>query len=262
MEYRDFAVDLAQKAGQIIRTNFTLGMKKEWKENNTPLTETDTAINRMVIEAIEKAYPDHGVLGEEESLERTNTEYLWICDPVDGTIPFSYGLPVSTFSLALVKDGTPILAAVLDPYMDRLFVAEKGQGATLNGKPIMVSSTSSLNQTGLGIEGSAKTHPGVEQLPYLLKQQGAKIFRLNSYIYSGVLVAAGELVGAVYAGKNPWDAVTIQLIVEEAGGKATDLQGKSQRYDGDINGIVATNGHIHDELLDHLAQSEVIATKV
>ncbi|MBI3626632.1 hypothetical protein HY224_01135, partial [Candidatus Uhrbacteria bacterium] len=97
MTHKDFALQLAKEAGQIIRTNFVLGMKKEWKKDNTPVTETDLRINQMVIERINSAWPGHGVLAEEgNKLIEGGSEFVWVCDPIDGTIPFSYGIPVST----------------------------------------------------------------------------------------------------------------------------------------------------------------------
>ena len=102
---RDFAVDLAKQAGAVMRANFSPGMKKEWKEDRSPLTVTDTAINRMVIAAVQKTFPEHSVLGEEESTWKEGDEMVWVCDPVDGTIPFSHGIPLSMFALALVRNG-------------------------------------------------------------------------------------------------------------------------------------------------------------
>src|SRR3990167_6073867 len=145
MSYKDFAINLAYKAGERMRKDFTLGMKKEWKKDKTPVTVTDTVINRMVIDAIEKEYPSHSILGEEEN-KMKESEYVWVCDPIDGTVPFAHGFPIFAFSLALVKNGAPILGVIYDPMLDRLVYAEKGKGAFLNSKPIKVSSFSSFSE--------------------------------------------------------------------------------------------------------------------
>jgi inositol-phosphate phosphatase / L-galactose 1-phosphate phosphatase / histidinol-phosphatase len=113
-DYLYFAIKIAKEAGDIMRAHFSLGMKKEWKEDNSPLTITDTAINELVIQKVKESFPEHGVLGEEASLETTDATHIWVVDPVDGTIPFSHGVPTFAFSLALVVDGVPQLGVVFD----------------------------------------------------------------------------------------------------------------------------------------------------
>src|SRR5690606_7148188 len=110
-EYLAFAKTLATEAGQIMRDHFVLGIDTEWKQDATPLTIADTSINQLVIDQVKQRFPTHGVLGEEASFG-TDREYLWVVDPVDGTMPYSHGIPTSTFSLALVQNGQPIVAAV------------------------------------------------------------------------------------------------------------------------------------------------------
>src|SRR4030042_6237309 len=108
MTHQDFAIAIAKEAGEIIRKNFTLGMKKEWKGDEGPVTETDYRINTILVERVQKELSQYGVLGEEESYNEKAAN-LWVCDPVDGTIAFSHGIPISTFSLALVQGGEPVL---------------------------------------------------------------------------------------------------------------------------------------------------------
>src|SRR5689334_10230705 len=128
----EFAKKIAHEAGDIMLAHFQIGIAKEDKEDGSPVTIADKAINHMVIEAIAKAYPNDAVLGEEESLHNEAGEYLWVCDPIDGTIPFSLGIPVNVFTLALLKDGQPLVSVVYDPYLKRLFSAIKGEGAFCN----------------------------------------------------------------------------------------------------------------------------------
>jgi len=115
--YKDFAVSLAFQAGKIMKQNFVTGMQKEWKEDHTPLTKTDLAINELVLDAVRLNYREHGVLAEEES-NFNGEDFVWVCDPIDGTFPFSHGYPTFTFSLALVKNGKPILGLLFDPRSD------------------------------------------------------------------------------------------------------------------------------------------------
>jgi len=103
--YEQFAKDVAKQAGKIMMENFKLGMHKEWKSDNSPVTETDLRINKLLIEGVKKYFPEHSVLGEEESNFVGDRKMVWVCDPLDGTLPFSHGVPIFTFSLALVDDG-------------------------------------------------------------------------------------------------------------------------------------------------------------
>jgi len=253
MDYKTFAIDLAYKAGEIMRKNFSLGMRKEWKENNTPLTISDTLINKIVIESVKKQFPGHAVVGEEESFLQVS-DYVWLCDPIDGTIPFSHGIPVSTFSLALAHKGVPIFGVVYDPYMDRLFVGEKDKGAYLNNKLINVSSKSTLKNAVLNVEGKSISEQSAFVKNELLKK-GVKIVSLASFAYCGVLVAAGEFSASIFFPDNPWDVAAVKVIVEEAGGKCTDLQGNDQYYDKKTNGFIASNGPVHAELVELIKQS-------
>src|SRR3990167_10128728 len=103
-EYLNFAKELAKEAGEIMSLSFANGTSREWKEDRTPVTEADTKINSLVIERIKAKYPDNGVWGEEES-HNLGVQMTWVCDPVDRTMPFSHGLPISTFALSLARDG-------------------------------------------------------------------------------------------------------------------------------------------------------------
>lgn len=248
--FKTFASEFALKAGKIIKKNFKLGMKKKWKKDNTPVTETDLIINSMIINEIAKEFPGHSVLAEEQSNIKDSSEYVWVCDPVDGTMPFSHGMPLSTFSLALVKNGKVILGVVNDPFSERLFVAEKGKGAFLNNKPIRVSTISSLENAMGDCETFKRAKYNTAKLADCLVTFNDRLTRLNSTIYPSVLVAAGELDFIIFPNTTPWDAASVKIIVEEAGGKVTDIFGNEQKYDRDINGFVASNKVLHNQLID------------
>ena len=256
MTHKDFAISLARKAGGIIRENFLLGMKKEWKADNTPLTATDLRINQMAIDEINREFPGHSVLAEEGSALVENAEYTWVCDPVDGTIPFSHGLPLSTFGLALVKDGQPILGVVYDPFMDRMYFAEKGKGAYLNDKLIHVSTANVLKNTVCGFEGSSSSKYTAVPVMVELFKEGAKPFKIYSFMYVSMMVACGEFVGSYYPWDKAHDGATVKIIVEEAGGKVTDIDGNEQRYDQPIKGCLASNGILHDKFLEVIRRAQ------
>ena len=246
MQPKEFAIDLAQQAGKIIRANFTLGMPKEWKKDNTPLTESDSAINQLVVDGVKKNFPEHGLIAEEGGNFNESAEYVWLCDPIDGTIPFSHGIPVCAFSLALVKNGNPVLGVIYDPFIDRLFFAAKGQGAFMNNQPIRVSNDQDLTKGLVGLSSWSSALYDFVHIFKIVIDQGAKVINCGSIVYSGMLVASGDFLVNLWPGDTPWDIAAIKIIVEEAGGKVTDIFGREQKYNGPITGALITNGQLHD----------------
>lgn len=250
-EFKKFAEDFALRAGKIMKDNFTLGMSKEWKKDTTPVTETDLRINSLLIEEVGLRFPGHSILAEEESNVLDGSEYVWVCDPVDGTIPFSHGMPISTFSLALTRNGESILGVVCDPFQNRLFSAVKGSGAFLNGKSIKVSEKATFD----GVIGCYEMmyfekYNVLDMVEHLIFDEKAKLMVLKSIVYGSSLVAAGEIGFTIFPNHTAHDAAAIKVIVEEAGGKVTDLFGNDQRYDRPTNGFIASNGHLHEKLVE------------
>ncbi len=247
--YLDFAEKIGSEAGSIMRTNFNLNMQKEWKDDHTPVTKTDLDINALVLLEVKKAFPDHSILAEEGDDFDVSHEHVWICDPVDGTHNFSHGIPTATFALALTHKGLPIVSVIYDPFLDRLFSAEKDKGAFLNGKPIHVSESPSLKRSVIGM---GKMSGVRELLPVYegIKVHGARIITGLSIHYMTMLVAAGEFSASFFGGTSAHDMTAGTLLVSEAGGRATDLFGHiPERFDRDMQGQLCTNGFVHDELL-------------
>jgi len=249
-DYLSFAKSLAGKAGGIMLEHFKVGVDIEIKSDRSPVTVADKAISELVINEVKQTYPDHGVLGEEASYNSKNREYLWVCDPIDGTKPYSKGIPTNVFSLALVKSGQPIIAVVNDPYMKRLFTAVKSQGAFCNDQPIHVNSVSKLSDLVIGTSGTGHSE---RMDSYALHEEIVpQLYRhmeLGSSVYEAMMVALGQFGAAVFPGVLAHDAAAASLIVSESGGKATDLAGKQQRYDRPINGAILSNGIVHEKLV-------------
>lgn len=254
MDAKVFALDLAHRAGAIIKKNFMLGMKKEWKIDelhDSPVTKTDVAINRLVVDGVKKEFPSHSILGEEESELSGTGEYVWVCDPIDGTKAFSHAIPTCVFSLALTRRGKSITGVIYDPFMDRMFFAQHGKGATMNGQKISVSSRDTIKNSLFGVCSGWKDAPcDFSPVSAALKRENAEVIDVGSITYMGALVAAGEFGGTMFQGTKPYDTAALKVIVEEAGGKVTDLFGNDQRYDRDIKGHIISNGILHGVLLD------------
>lgn len=255
-DYKTFAIGLAEKASVIMRRNFIVTMEKMEKEDMSLVTKSDIEINRLVIDSIMKRFPTHSILGEEES-HLIESEFVWVCDPIDGTHQFAHGIPLSTFELALTQNGIPILGVVCDPFMKRMFFAQKGQGAFMNNKTIGISQTKKLGRSVVITEMSQRFLYNIDSLLPELSKKGSKTFKLGCFSYGGMLVAGGQFTAAVFGHTSAWDVAGVKIIIEEAGGKCTDFQGNDQRYDQKINGFVASNGLVHDELISLLAKFAV-----
>ncbi len=246
--YLQFAQDLAYKAGDIMRRHLQIGIAAQTKSDGSPVTIADTEIDNLVVETIKSTYPEHAVLSEEGDISPTPAEYTWVCDPLDGTQPYTFGVPVSLFSIALVKDGMPILGVMYDPYEKRMYHAIKGEGAYLNGEKITVNDQSSLANNHVALPGSAEELLDSGGLLHEAIKQQIKTFTFVCVTAEAALVATGQIVANVYGHNSPWDIAAIKIIVEEAGGKVTSLSGEEQRYDQPIKGAIVSNGRVHDEL--------------
>ncbi len=241
----DYLVALALEAGKIMKQNYGLGMERQWKADESPVTVTDKTINQLVIDRIKRDFPQVHVRGEEGSGEASRSPLLILTDPVDGTVAFSTGIPAFTFVISLVNDGVPILACIYDPMQDRVYTATKGGGAYLNNTPIHVSTRREIKRSFVNVvmwKGC-----GYEMVPVLsnLIEKGANTMVPLSIAYWAALVAAGELDATIFPSPYAWETAAIKLLVEEAGGKVTDLYGEDQRYDGTIRGHIASNGYLH-----------------
>lgn len=245
-DHLNFAQSIAKDAGKIMLRYFQIGVSYESKSDSSPVTLADKEINQHVINKITERYPTHSIIGEEDSLLQTSSEYSWVCDPLDGTRPFTYGIPINVFSLALTHQGIPILGVVYDPYMDRMYYAEKNKGAYLNNQKIRVNYQENLNKQHVGLSGQSNKLVNIITVANQININNGRIFILGSTVYDGIMVAAGQFIASIFTGKTAHDIAALKIIVEEAGGKVTDLSGNEQRYDQEINGAIISNNVIHN----------------
>lgn len=252
-KYLDFAVSIAKHAGEVMKKYFdSKSFGESYKFDDTIVTKADNEINDFLVEMVKKNYPNHSVDGEENGFGETN--FVWVCDPVDGTAMYARHLPVSVFSLALVIDGVSTIGVIYDPFTDSLYTAIKGENAYLNGKEIHVSNIMLEDKRSVS---HYDMWPSSEYNLYdAIKELGKKTYfvGIGSIIRAGSLVAEGNFTLAIFprtTHKN-CDIAALKVIVEAAGGKVTDLFGNEQRYDKSINGAVISNGIIHDEVINVL----------
>ena len=249
-EYLEFAKNIAKNAGKIMLKYFNQSNGASYKGDKTIVTLADTEINSYLIEKVKEKYPTHSVDGEEEQFG--SSDYVWVCDPVDGTAMYARHIPVAVFSLALVIKGEPIVGVVFDPFTNSLYTAIKGSGAYKNDEKICVNDFEIDDiRTVCNFDYWIKADYDVTKVLNKLRKR-AYFVGLGSVIRAGLCIATGDFSLAIFPGtlhKN-CDIAAVKVIVEEAGGKVTDLFGNEQRYDKSIKGAVISNGKIHREVIE------------
>lgn len=251
----DYLCRLAREAGEVMIRNLRMGTEKLIKEDGTPVTPTDVCINNIILHSILRDYPHIHVMSEEGGHEVLDAEYTLICDPLDGTIPFSHGIAISTFVISLLRDWQPIVAVIYDPFMSRMWWAERTKGAYLNNKRTRVSTHPTLVNSHIAISWWYDSIPGMGSVVQGLMDARVLWSNALSIAYYGGLLASGEQEATIFPERKCWETPAIQLLAEEAGGRATDFSGNPLRYDssGRISGHVISNGLIHDMLLGVIA---------
>ena len=248
--YLEFAKEIAFKAGEIMKKYFYRKDISSYKGDRTIVTLADKEINSYLIKRVKEEYPSHSVDGEEEQFGKS--EYVWVCDPVDGTAMYARNIPVAVFSLALVIKGESKVGVVFDPFTDSLYTAIKGKGAYKNGEKITVNN---YELDDMKTVCHYDLWVGADyNISNVLQELGNKtyIIGLGSIIRACMCVASGDFSLAIFPGtkhKN-CDIAAVKVIVEEAGGTVTDLFGNEQRYDESINGAVISNGKVHNEVIE------------
>ncbi|MEY3208702.1 MAG: hypothetical protein RL064_733 [Bacteroidota bacterium] len=217
---------------------------------NDLVTEADHASEKAIFKVIQDKYPDHFILSEETGEIPQASAIKWIIDPIDGTINFANGIPICCVSIGVEQNGEMIMGAVYNPFMNEMYFAERGKGATLNDKKIAVSDKDDLLRSCL-VTGFPyqylDTENGPLQIFEKLIRKAIPVRRLGSAALDLCWTAAGRFDGFYEHKLQAWDSAAGFLIVEEAGGKVTDLKGEA--YNPYQPGIIATNGKIHDQLL-------------
>ena len=248
-------------AAEILRF-FNNDFKISNKEGvNNLVTEADHASEKAIFEVIKSKFPDHQILAEESGELVQDSTYKWIIDPIDGTVNFAHGIPLNCVSIGIEHNNEMILGCVYNPHMNELFFAEKGKGATLNDKPIHVSTQDKAINACL-VTGFPYTYINMPNGPLEIFERfirkGVPVRRLGSAAIDLCWVAAGRFDGFYEHKLEAWDSAAGYLIVEEAGGKVTDFEGN--KFSPYQHRILATNGKIHEEMLEVIRGGELKST--
>ncbi len=249
------AIDVVLRAGDIHRRHVGGDLGIDKKGVIDLVTKVDLEVERMGRATLAARFPDHAVLAEEfENETGTAARHRWVFDPLDGTVNYAHGLPISCASLALEVDGRPEVGAVFDPTRRELFTAERGAGAWLNGAPLRVSDPVTLLDALLCTGFPYDVHQTVGEVVGLFGAfigRARAVRRLGSAALDLCYVAAGRFDGFWEQRLHPWDLSAASLIVEEAGGTVTRFDGGP--FDTQCGQIVASNGAIHDQMLEVIA---------
>ena len=219
------------------------------------VTEVDLSVERMFRALVADRFPDHQVLAEELGGQASPPPGpCWVFDPIDGTTNFTHGLPIFCASLALEIGGVAEVAAVYDPTRRELFTAERGGGAFLNGRPLHVSTTAALVDAMLVTGFPYDVHSRIEEIVGLFARfvgRGRAVRRLGSAAIDLCYIAAGRMDGFWERDLKPWDIAGGALIVAEAGGRVTNMDGSAFASRG--RDVLATNGLLHEAMLEVIA---------
>jgi histidinol-phosphatase len=245
-----FANELADRADAISTSYFRGSFGVRHKDDGTPVTEADLAVEEALRTAVTGRFPGDAVLGEEHGLEGTGAR-TWVLDPIDGTKNFAAGIQIWGTLIALCLDGEPVVGVASAPALGERYAAARGHGATLNGDPIRVSEEKDLSRALLvwgSLDWAATAHR--EAFRSLAREAGRT--RAFGDFWSHALVARGAAAAMMEEELRIWDWAAVKVVVEEAGGRVTQLDG-SPLSDG--GSVLTTNGVLHDELVARLAGS-------
>ncbi|HQP32427.1 MAG TPA: inositol monophosphatase family protein [Deltaproteobacteria bacterium] len=245
----EFAITLARQTGDYISARSTTDFAVEHKGRIDLVTEVDKAAQERIVSAIERRFPDHGIVAEEGYRKDGGSGYTWIIDPLDGTTNYVHRLPVYAVSLALYRGESPLLGVCYNPAAGELFAAETGKGATRNGTPITVSTTTefvdALVATGFPYRSQNLEKITARFFRVVTRAQGVR--RLGAAALDLCYVACGVFDAFWEEGLAPWDMAAGALILKEAGGRITNLDGSP--FDLARGTVIASNSRLHDDLL-------------
>jgi myo-inositol-1(or 4)-monophosphatase len=252
--FSETAAEIARESGAIIKKYLDQKIGFELKGEFDLVTEADRTSERLIVERLRAHYPSHAIVAEEGGGQQGSSEYRWYVDPLDGTTNFAHGFPAFNVTLGLERAGELIAGVVFDPLRNEMFSAERGAGAHLNGQRIRVSKVptveSSLVATGFP---SRKRHENVNiHFYYQLAMLSHGVRRAGAAALDLAYVACGRLDAFWEFGLNPWDVAAGVLLIEEAGGKCSDMRGAKV----DLRGahLLADNGTVHEEILSLFAE--------
>lgn len=253
--YLETAVEIAREAGALLATYFERRVRFELKGEFDLVTEADRASEKLVVERLRTHFPSHAIVAEEGGGHESSSEYCWYVDPLDGTTNFAHGFPVFNVTLGLQRAGEAVAGVVYDPIRQEMFSAERGAGAYLNGKRIRVSPTRNLGESlsSTGFPSRKRGHDVNIHFYYQVAMASHGVRRTGSAAIDLAYVASGRLDFFWEFGLKPWDMAAGVLLVQEAGGRVSDMHGATHSINSSPH-LLADNGALHEPALAFLAE--------
>jgi len=245
--YRQFITALAEESGDFIRPWFARpDLAVETKSDQTPVTIADRGAEELLRRRIKERFPDHGILGEEFGPERTDAEFVWVLDPIDGTRAFAAATPLFGTLIALLHRGQPVLGAIHQPVLRQLVVGD-GARTTLNGRPVRVRPTPRLEEATLLCSDALAPSVYQDGPAFAALSRRVRQFRTWGDCYGYLLVATGWADIMCDPVMNPWDIAALIPVVRGAGGVITDWQGRTPVDAKSI--VAATSPALHEQVI-------------
>lgn len=249
MTFKSTALLAAKQAAKILLEYYGKSEKPKEKSNKSLVSKADLEANKAIIGIIKKNFPYHSVLSEESKFEDKKSDYKWVIDPLDGTHNFLHGIPLFGTSIALEYKNKPILGVLHFPILNILAYAEKGKGAFVNGKRARVSDKNKLDYSFISVDYGQ--YDRMRRLK-MMENFGSKNIDFRSFgsaVYELLLVACGKSDAYIITSTNEWDVAAGILLIKEAGGKITDLQGREWSFAK--KNFVMSNGILHNKILKY-----------
>jgi histidinol-phosphatase len=248
--YLDAALQAARAAAQVITHYYRRQLDVRIKADMSPVTQADVEAEQAIREVLEARFPDHGFYGEETGRARADADFLWLVDPIDGTKSFVRRYPFFSTQIALMHEGRIIVGVSSAPAFGELAWAEAERGASLDGEPIRVSGVARIADATISTGNLATLAQGPRWSRWGAVVAEANRIRGYGDFYHYHLLASGRIDAVVESDVNILDIGALSLIVEEAGGRFTDLDGGPVGLE--TRSVLATNGLLHDTLLARL----------
>lgn len=245
----EVATEAAREAGEVLKAHFRQERQVKFKGRANIVTDVDLQSERCLKSLLQAEYPAHNILAEESKATSKNSSYRWILDPLDGTNNYSFGIPFFSIVIALTKGKDVLLGIIYDPLRDEMFSAQKGKGATLNNSPISVTKKKKVQESLIGLDLGYVDEKGKKLLQFI-----ASLWpRMYAYRIMGssalgmAYTACGRLDLYFHLLLYPWELASGSLLVSEAGGLVTDLEGRPLKsWEGSV---IASNKSIHADFL-------------
>jgi myo-inositol-1(or 4)-monophosphatase len=239
----------AREAGRVLVERLNVEREVREKGFRDIVTDADLAAEKAVIQTIRARYPDHAIITEEAGGSAGDEPYVWVIDPLDGTTNYSRRFPAFSVSIGLVHQGQLTVGVVHNPLADRLFATQRGHGATLNGEPLRVSHFNRVDHAVIGLDWAHADNERAAIVAHLgrLAPACGTLRCVGSAALGLCYVAAGWLDAYFHIGLKPWDMAAGLLLIKEAGGRVTDIQGHP--WQPWVQTVLVSNGHLHEALL-------------